>query len=189
MTRRLIWAMSSRCGRRVGGRVPACSRSRAEAALDLLDSDDDEPDQSRRATLTGRVVARGGRRHGQGACSHRQPHAHRALHRRRHAGERQARRAGPVLRQAGERRSTGALVEGRRVRLRIGRERTDRYGRLLAYVYRAPARRPVRQRRARARAATRARWRSRRTPTAPTASPGSSAAPAAPAAACGQRAT
>jgi micrococcal nuclease len=27
------------------------------------------------------------------------------------------------------------LVEGRRVRLEIGRERTDRYGRLLAYVY------------------------------------------------------
>ncbi|MGH2979023.1 MAG: thermonuclease family protein [Solirubrobacterales bacterium] len=27
------------------------------------------------------------------------------------------------------------LVQGRRVRLRIGRERTDRYGRLLAYVY------------------------------------------------------
>lgn len=27
------------------------------------------------------------------------------------------------------------LVEGRRVRLQIGRERTDRYGRLLAYVY------------------------------------------------------
>ena len=27
------------------------------------------------------------------------------------------------------------LVEGRRVRLRIGRERRDRYGRLLAYVY------------------------------------------------------
>ena len=27
------------------------------------------------------------------------------------------------------------LVEGRRVRLEVGRERTDRYGRLLAYVY------------------------------------------------------
>ena len=27
------------------------------------------------------------------------------------------------------------LVDGRRVRLRIGRERTDRYGRMLAYVY------------------------------------------------------
>jgi micrococcal nuclease len=27
------------------------------------------------------------------------------------------------------------LVQGRRVRLEIGRERTDRYGRLLAYVY------------------------------------------------------
>jgi micrococcal nuclease len=27
------------------------------------------------------------------------------------------------------------LVTGRRVRLRIGRERTDRYGRMLAYVY------------------------------------------------------
>jgi micrococcal nuclease len=27
------------------------------------------------------------------------------------------------------------LVAGRRVRLRVGRERTDRYGRLLAYVY------------------------------------------------------
>ncbi len=27
------------------------------------------------------------------------------------------------------------LVTGRRVRLRVGRERTDRYGRLLAYVY------------------------------------------------------
>jgi micrococcal nuclease len=27
------------------------------------------------------------------------------------------------------------LVEGRRVRLQVGRERTDRYGRLLAYVY------------------------------------------------------
>jgi micrococcal nuclease len=27
------------------------------------------------------------------------------------------------------------LVEGRRVRLEVGRERTDRYGRLLAYVH------------------------------------------------------
>ena len=35
--------------------------------------------------------------------------------------------------QAGE--FNRRLVAGRRVRLRVGRERTDRYGRMLAYVY------------------------------------------------------
>ena len=62
----------------------------------------------------------------------------RALHRGRHAGDRQARHAGAVLRQGGERVQRPPACATRSVRLVFDAERRDRYGRLLAYVYRSP---------------------------------------------------
>ena len=69
----------------------------------------------------------------------------RALHRDRHAGGRQARHAGAVLLARAAAAGTGASSRAGRSVLALDRERRDRYGRLLAYVYRA-GRRPVRQR-------------------------------------------
>ena len=122
------------------------------------------------AAVAGAAVdARGRRRH-----DHRAPRpaaaGARALHRDRHAGVGQARHAGAVLRQARPRTQRAPRGGPAGPPGRATSSRRDRYGRLLAYVYREPDDLFVNERAGPRRLRRRQRP-TRRTSASPTASP------------------